>query len=121
MPTTGSQSEQKSMSPGIRYLVIGTHKEGWWNYEKFAKQLVDFIDCFQVMYPGHQLMFETDWSAGHGQLVENGLNATGAVLNYGSDSKCMMRPTTVRPEHLGNELGCTWAPMGRILGMWNKN
>jgi hypothetical protein len=51
-------------SPGIHFLEYGKNKDGYWNWDLFSSQLIDFIDCFDALYPQHQLMMEIDWSAG---------------------------------------------------------
>jgi len=45
-------------SPGVRFLSYGKNKDGYWDYEMFAKQVVDFMDAFDVLHPEWQLMLE---------------------------------------------------------------
>lgn len=43
-------------SPGIRYLEYGKNKEGYWDFEEFNEQVKDIIYCFNIIYPGYQLV-----------------------------------------------------------------
>ena len=52
-------------SSGIAFLEYGMHKEGYWDYEKFAVQVNDFLDCFYALYPDFQMVLEVDHSSGH--------------------------------------------------------
>ena len=45
-------------SPGVRFLNYGKNKDGYWDYEMFAKQVVDFMDAIEVLHPDWQMMLE---------------------------------------------------------------
>ena len=45
-------------TPGTRFLEYGKNKDGYWNYDMFAEQCVDVMDCFEVLYPGLQLVMD---------------------------------------------------------------
>ena len=51
-------------SPGIRFLEYGKNREGYWTYDQFVAQLLDVLDCIEVLYPDMQACFEVDHSAG---------------------------------------------------------
>jgi len=70
-------------TPGVRYLDCGSDKEGWWNWEKFEVQVIDFLDCFEVLHPNHQLQMKIDWSSGHAKFREGALNARDMNVEFG--------------------------------------
>jgi len=76
LPTLGT-------TPGLRFLVPGKNKEGWWGYEKFEEQVVDVMDCFDVIAPNKQLVLEVDHSAGHAKFRENGLHVGSMNVKCG--------------------------------------
>jgi hypothetical protein len=93
-------------SAGIRFLQYGsmvstngslTGKEGWWDWDKFELQLIDFLDLFEFLYPGYQLQVEIDWSAGHSKFRVGALNAKAMNTEYGG-KKTAMRDTVIERE-----------------------
>ena len=34
----------------------------------FKQQVIDFIDAFETVHPGWQLLLEVDWSSGHAKV-----------------------------------------------------
>ena len=78
-------------SPGLRYLVYGKNKDGYWDWDMFKAQTEDFIDCWEWLnhkrgFGDRQLVLLCDWSSGHakhredlavsGIMVENSLTCT---------------------------------------------
>ena len=55
-------------SPGVRFLNYGKGRDGYWDYEMFKQQVVDFIDAFETLHPDWQLLLEVDWSSGHAKV-----------------------------------------------------
>jgi hypothetical protein len=52
-------------SPGIVHFTPGSNNDGWWGYECFAEQVVDLMDCIEVVYEGSvQMVLEVDHSSG---------------------------------------------------------
>ena len=74
-------------SPGVRFLNYGKNKEGYWDYDMFAKQVVDFMDCVEVLHPDWQLLLEVDWSSGHAKMLLGALNANSMNVAYGGGQK----------------------------------
>lgn len=74
-------------SPGVRFLNYGKNKEGYWDYDMFAKQVVDLMDCIEVLHPDWQLMLEVDWSSGHAKHLDGALNANTMNAKYGGGQK----------------------------------
>ena len=56
-------------SPGVRFLNYGKGRDGYWDYEMFKQQVIDFIDSFEAVHPDWQLLLEVDWSSGHAKVV----------------------------------------------------
>ena len=57
-------------SPGVRYLNYGKGRDGYWDYEMFKQQVIDFMDAFETVCPDWQLLLEVDWSSGHAKVRE---------------------------------------------------
>jgi len=89
-------------SPGIRFLKAGSGKgrEGWWNSEKFMEQARDIVDAVEILYPGHQLVFEVDWSCGHNAFAPDALRVENMNVKYGG-KQAKMRETVVSKDDLG--------------------
>lgn len=45
-------------TPGVRFLEYGAKKDGWWNWEMFSEQLLDYIDAFDALFPNCQLLMK---------------------------------------------------------------
>ena len=46
-------------SPGVRFLNYGKGRDGYWDYEHFAKQVVDFMDVIEVVHPDWQMLLHS--------------------------------------------------------------
>ncbi|CAN0579095.1 unnamed protein product, partial [Ectocarpus sp. 12 AP-2014] len=90
-------------SPGIRTLDYGKNKEGYWNYDMFAEQCVDIMDCFDVLYPDWQLVMEVDHSSGHAKYREDGLHVGNMNVRWGGVKGGGMRDTRVTADCLGTK------------------
>lgn len=88
-------------TPGMRCLDYGKQKDGYWNYDMFAEQCVDVMDCFEVLYPDWQLVMEVDHSSGHAKYREDGLHVNNMNVKWGGAKGSKMRNTTVTAECLG--------------------
>ncbi|CAN0481531.1 unnamed protein product, partial [Hapterophycus canaliculatus] len=96
-------------TPGIRCLDYGKHKEGYWNYDMFAEQCADIMDCFEVLYPDCQLVMEVDHSSAHAKYREDGLHVANMNVKWGGTKGGKMRKTTVSAECLGpNDATIEW-------------
>jgi hypothetical protein len=89
-------------SPGLRFLLYGKNKEGWWDHEMFSAQCTDIIDAFEFLYPAWQLAQEVDHSSGHGKYKADGLLVLAMNKGYGGKQRGM-RDTVVDDKCLGNE------------------
>jgi hypothetical protein len=89
-------------SPGKRFLKYGKNKEGYWDYDMFATQVVALLDCIEVLYPGHQIVLEVDWSQGHAKKLPQGLYVSDVNLHPGGskEKKGTMRSTNITAECL---------------------
>jgi len=67
--------------PGIRYFEYGTNRQGYWDSSAMLDQVVDFLDCFQIIHPNKQLLLELDNSGCHTKMPEDGYISTH--LNWG--------------------------------------
>lgn len=76
-------------SPGLRFLLHGKNREGFWGFKEFEEQVVDVMDCFDVLYSDCQLMIEVDHSAGHAKFREGGLHVGHMDVKYGGARKPM--------------------------------
>ena len=47
-------------SLGLRFLKYGKNKEGYWDYDMFAAQVAELLDCIEVLYPDNQIVLEVD-------------------------------------------------------------
>ena len=72
-----------SFSPGIVCLDPGKNKDGLWDYEQYAKQVVDFRDCARELFPGYQIVLEDDHSQNHAKQKEGGLNVNNMSAKFG--------------------------------------
>lgn len=88
-------------TPGTRFLEYGKNKDGYWNYDMFAEQCVDVMDCFEVLYPGWQLVMEVDHSSGHAKYREDGLHVGNMNVKWGGVKGGEMRDTKVTAACLG--------------------
>lgn len=70
-------------SPGIRHLEYGANKEGYWGYDEIEKQVIDMLHCLETLYPGRQVVFELDHSAGHGKHQVDGLSTSRLNASWG--------------------------------------
>ena len=55
-------------TPGLRFLVRGKNRDGWWRYDQFEEEVVDVMDCIDVIAPTKQLVLEVDHYAGHAKF-----------------------------------------------------
>ena len=74
-------------SPGLRFLSYGKNKEGYWDYEMFEEQTVDFMDTFEALHSDWQLEWEIDWSSGHAKYREGALNVNSMNIKYGGKQR----------------------------------
>ena len=112
-------------SPGVRFLQYGANKEGYWNYEKFREQVIDFVDMFEALHPDWQLLLELDWSSGHAHMRKGALNAAAMNVMYGGDqpipsstpipsdptkAAAYLGPHDAKMQHGGKEIDCKLKP-----------
>lgn len=69
--------------PGLRWLSVGKNREGYWDNDDMMIQVEDFMDCFEVVFPDHELLLEVDWSSGHGRTKPDGLSVNNMNKAYG--------------------------------------
>ena len=93
-----------------RHEASNALRSGWWNCEKFKIQCAFLIACFEILYPGYQLLFQIDQSSGHMSKGGDTLDATHIGINDGGltkdgKNKTGLRNTTVHLEDFGPYLG----------------
>ena len=74
-------------SPGLRFLKYGKNKGGYWDYEMFEEQTIDFMDAVEALHPDWQLEWEIDWSSGHAKYREGALNVNSMGVKYGGKQR----------------------------------
>ena len=82
------------MSPGVRFLNYGKGRDGYWDYDHFARQVGDLMDAMEVLHPDWQMLLEVDWSSGHAKHLEGALNTNAMNVGYGGGQK-VPRETTI--------------------------
>ena len=75
------------LTRGAVPLVYGKNKEGYWDYEMFEQQTVDFMDTFEALHPDWQLEWEIDWSSGHAKYRAGALNVNSMGVKYGGKQR----------------------------------
>jgi hypothetical protein len=70
-------------SPGLVFFQYGKNKDGYWDGALFEKQCEDVIDCFEILYPGMQLLVEVDHSSGHLKEQGDGLEEKKMGVKWG--------------------------------------
>jgi hypothetical protein len=80
-------------SPGIVCVDPGKNKDGWWHYEAYAQQVLDYRDCVRYLYPGYQIVLEDDHSQKHAKQKEGGLNTNTMNARFGG-KQSVPRPGT---------------------------
>ena len=90
-------------SPGKAWLSYGLNDEGYWNYDKFSVQVTEITDCFDYLYPGHQMLLEVDHSSGHTKKLPGGLCTDDMGLGIGG-KKLAIRDTVIVEGCLGETL-----------------
>ena len=60
------------------------------------------MDCFEILYPGRQLVLEVDHSSGHAKQRENGLYVSAMNVTWGKGKGAKMRSTVVTDDCLGD-------------------
>ena len=96
-------------SPGKAWLSYGSNDEGYWNYDKFSVQVTELSDCFDYLYPGHQMILEVDHSSGHTKTLPGRLCTDDMGLGIGG-KKLATRDTVITEGCLGETLvyRATW-------------
>lgn len=59
-------------SPGLRFLKYRKNKQGYWDNDMFSRQVTALLDTIEVLHPGHQIVLQVDWSAGHTKKMPRG-------------------------------------------------
>jgi hypothetical protein len=80
-------------SPGVVCIDPGKNKDGWWDYDAYAQQVVDYRDCVRYLYPGYQIVLEDDHSQNHTKQKEGGLNTNTMNARFGG-KQSVPRPET---------------------------
>ncbi|CAN0216615.1 unnamed protein product, partial [Ascophyllum nodosum] len=103
-------------SPGLRFLVVGKNKDGFWGYDQFKEQIEDVLDVLEHLDDGMQMVIEGDHSSGHAKQREDGLHVSDMNVKYGGKQK-KLRDTVMTKECFGPEE----AKMYFANGKWSTN
>ncbi|CAM9684764.1 unnamed protein product [Sphacelaria rigidula] len=76
-------------TPGTRHLVFGESKGGYWDFDRFERQIVDVMDVLEVIEENKQIVFEVDHSAGHAKMREDGLRTSFMSVKYGGKQRVL--------------------------------
>ena len=76
-------------TPGMRFLLPGKNREGYWGYAEFEQQTIDIMDCVEQLEPGKQLAIEVDHSSGHAKYLPDGLHVANMNVRYGGKQKAL--------------------------------
>ena len=93
------------------YLENGVNKEGFWNNDRFMKQVQKTVTIFESVHPEYQGVFIFDNSPNHTKMPEDALNVNVMNVNPGGNQP-KLRNTTWE----GKEQEMTF-PDGRPKGM----
>ena len=92
-------------SPGFLFFEYGMRREGYWNSDRFCEQVIDVIDCLEVIHPGVQFVFEVDQSSGHTKHKSDGLSANVMGMKWGGKQALIHATKIVDNTCLGEETG----------------
>ena len=76
-------------TPGLRFLLPGKNREGYWGFADFEQQTIDIMDCLEQIEPEKQLAIEVDHSAGHAKYLPDGLHVANMNVKYGGKQKVL--------------------------------
>lgn len=86
------QAEHAGLPSSARVLLeYGAEKEGYWNSERFIKNVKDAVKIAEFKYPPRRntLVFIFDQSSCHKAYAENALNASRMNVRPGGKQPCM--------------------------------
>ena len=103
-------------TPGTRFLLPWKNKGGYWGFAEFDEQIIEVMDCPEVLEPNRQIAIEVDHSAGHAKCLPEGLHVANMNANYRGRQKAL-RDSVMTEECLspGN------ATMYLNDGKWSTN
>ena len=74
---------------GTRFLLPGKNREGYWGFAEFDEQVIDVMDCIEVLEPNRQIAIEVDHSARHAKYLYEGLHMANMNAKYGGKQKAL--------------------------------
>ena len=85
---------------GMRFLFPGNNLERYWGFAEFREQVIDVMDCLEVLEPNRQIAIEVDHSAGHAEYLPEGLHVANMNAKY-EGRKRALRESVMTEECLG--------------------
>jgi len=81
--TDGTNMESLEESPGICVINPTKAGDGYWDYNKIARQTENVMDALDALEPNIQHVYNYDWSSGHAKIQEGGLLISSMTMKYG--------------------------------------
>jgi hypothetical protein len=96
----GAGAEDLLRSPGLRFLVHGKNKQGWWTYEDLSRQADDVLDLYEWLDTKREVqeqqLGEYDHSSGHSKSQDGGLSCYSFNKGVGGKSASFVRPSLLQ-------------------------
>ena len=74
---------------GTRFLLPGKNREGYWGFAEFDEQVIDAMDCIEVLEPNRQIAIEVDHSVRHAKYLPEGLHMANMNAKYGGKQRAL--------------------------------
>ncbi|KAJ1448442.1 hypothetical protein M885DRAFT_574313 [Pelagophyceae sp. CCMP2097] len=112
---TRDDGEVMYLSPGVCFLRVGKNRDGYFNGDQFLIQVEDFVDCFEHVFPDHELLLEVDHSSGHGKTKPDGLSVGNMAVGCGG-KQASLHDTIVAESGDSTVLAAQRAPPNAAAG-----
>ena len=74
---------------GTRFLLPGKNREGYWGFAEFNEQVIDVINCLEVLEPNRQIAIEVDRSTRHAKYLPEGLHMANMNAKDGGKQRAL--------------------------------
>ena len=88
-------------SPGLKIIDHSKAGEGYWNYQKMARQTEDVIVAMDVLQPNLQQLHQYDWSSGHKAMGSGALMVNSMNGGYGGSGNRELRDSKLTTGDVG--------------------